>query len=103
MAATGFVWRQLVPLLAERESVASLAALGEYLARPAHRAPRRFPLAREQRRELPDRPGVYRLVRTGGAVLYVGKAACAPARYGRHFHAHAGQGERDARDADPGS
>lgn len=94
VAATGLVWRQLVPLLAEREGVASLAALREYLARPAHRAPRRFPLARESRRELPNRPGVYRFLRAGGSVLYVGKAASLRTRVGSHFHAHAGQGER---------
>jgi len=94
VVATGLVWRQLVPLLAEREGVASLGALGEYLAQPAHRAPRRFPFARERRRELPDRPGVYRFLRAGGTVLYVGKAASLRTRVGSHFHAHAGQGER---------
>jgi DNA polymerase-3 subunit epsilon len=94
VAATGLVWRHLVPLLAEREGVASLASLGEYLAQPAHRAPRRFPLARESRRELPDRPGVYRFLRAGGTVLYVGKATSLRSRVGSHFHAHAGQGER---------
>ncbi|MGE0452154.1 MAG: hypothetical protein AB7O37_06855 [Vicinamibacteria bacterium] len=94
VAATGLVWRHLVPLLAEREGVFSLAALREYLAQPARRAPRRFPFARERRRELPDRPGVYRFLRAGGTVLYVGKAASLRSRVGSHFHAHAGQGER---------
>ena len=91
VAATALVWRHLVALLAEREGVCDLEALREWLARPARRAPRRFPLPRERRLELPDRPGVYRLLRAGGAVLYVGKAASLRQRIGGHFHARGGE------------
>ena len=94
VVATAFVWQRLVALLEEREGVASRAALADWLARPARRAPRAFPLERARRRELPDRPGVYRLLRAGGTVVYVGKAASLRQRVSGHFHAHAGQGER---------
>lgn len=89
--ATAFVWRHLVALLAERDGVLTLPELRQWLARPVRRAPRRFPLPRERRLELPDRPGVYRLLRAGGAVLYVGKAASLRRRVGGHFQAGAGE------------
>jgi DNA polymerase-3 subunit epsilon len=91
VVATAFVWRRLVSLLEEREGVATLGELGDWLARPARRARRRFPLDRARRLELPDRPGVYRLLRAGGAVLYVGKAASLRQRVGGHFHARGGE------------
>jgi DNA polymerase-3 subunit epsilon len=89
--ATAFLWRHLVDLLEAGEGVTTLDALGDWLARPARRAPRRFPLARERRLELPDRPGVYRLLRAGGSVLYVGKATSLRQRVSGHFHARAGE------------
>ncbi len=55
------------------------------------RLARRFPLARERRLALPDRPGVYRLLREGGAVLYVGKAGSLRHRVSGHFHTRAGE------------
>jgi DNA polymerase-3 subunit epsilon len=91
VVATAFVWRHLVALLAERERIAGLDELREWLAQPARRAPRRFPLPRDRRLGLPDRPGVYRLLRAGGAVIYVGKAASLRQRVSGHFHARAGE------------
>jgi len=91
VAATAFVWRHLVQLLVEREGVTRLDELREWLSHPASRAPRRFPMPRERRLGLPDRPGVYRLLREGGAVLYVGKAGSLRHRVSGHFHARAGE------------
>lgn len=91
VAATATVWRHLAALLAEREGLGTLDQLLAWLATPARRAPRQWPLARARRLALPQGPGVYRFHRAGGAVLYVGKATCLRQRVSGHLHA---DGER---------
>jgi DNA polymerase-3 subunit epsilon len=91
VVATAFVWHHLVRLLAEREGIVALAELHVWACRPARRVPRRFPLPRERRLALPGGPGVYRLLREGGAVLYVGKAGSLRHRVSGHFRPRAGE------------
>lgn len=88
--ASAFVWRALVPRLAER-GLTSWSDLRAWLAEKTPRAPRGrasqrgFPLARDKRRALPDRPGVYRFLRSNGDILYVGKAASLKKRVSSHY------------------
>ncbi|HEY2514004.1 MAG TPA: hypothetical protein VGI39_24225, partial [Polyangiaceae bacterium] len=87
VAATAFVWERLVGLLGER-GVRSWSDLRAWLAEPVSRgarAKRGWPMPREVRLALPDRPGVYRMLRTSGDVLYVGKAASLRARVNSYF------------------
>jgi DNA polymerase-3 subunit epsilon len=75
--ATAFVWHELVGLL-ERHGVSTWGALHDWLAAPAKPSRcrhRLWPMPRDVRLSLPTAPGVYRLLRTDGSVLYVGKAA----------------------------
>ena len=75
--ATAFVWQELVRLL-ETKGVSTWGALHGWLAapvKPIRRRRRVWPMPRDVRLSLPDAPGIYRMLRTDGSVLYVGKAA----------------------------
>ncbi|MCC7535375.1 MAG: GIY-YIG nuclease family protein [Deltaproteobacteria bacterium] len=93
--ATVFVWRALVAALREH-GVATWPALRAWLARsaPARAKRRVYPMPRGVRLALPDRPGVYRLLRISGEVLYVGKATSLRKRVNQHFTKQAHQKER---------
>lgn len=87
--ASAFIWRALVPRLAEL-GVSTASELTAWLQQPAPARPRErrvFPMPSERRRALPDRPGVYRFLRSNGDVLYVGKAASIKKRVASHFSA----------------
>ena len=94
--ATAFVWRELVRLL-DLEGVSTWSALREWLAAPVRsmtRPRRMWPMPREVRLSLPDAPGVYRMLRTSGDVLYVGKASSLRHRVNSYFRKQCGVPER---------
>jgi DNA polymerase-3 subunit epsilon len=94
--ATSFLWHELVHRL-EDNGVATWSALREWLAMPADsgkRARRVWPMPRETRLSLPKRPGVYRMLRTNGDVLYVGKASSLHDRVNSYFRKQHGVDER---------
>ncbi len=94
--ATAFVWQELVRLL-ERQGVSTWGALHDWLAGPAkpttgrHRV---WPMPRDVRLSLPHAPGIYRMLRTDGSVLYVGKAASLHHRVNSYFRKQNGVPER---------
>ena len=94
--ATAFVWQQLVGLL-ETKGVSTWDALHDWLAAPAeqtHSRRRVWPMPRDVRLSLPDAPGIYRMLRTDGSVLYVGKAASLHHRVNSYFRKQNGVPER---------
>src|SRR5262245_61332496 len=94
--ATAFVWHELVRLL-ERQGVSSWGALHDWLAAPVAQTRSRhrtWPMPRDVRLSLPTAPGIYRLLRTDGSVLYVGKAASLRHRVNSYFRKQAGVPER---------
>jgi DNA polymerase-3 subunit epsilon len=96
MEATAFLCQELVHRL-EDEGVATWRALREWLAMPvdSRKRPRRvWPMPRETRLSLPKSPGVYRMLRTSGDVLYVGKASSLHDRVNSHFRKQHGVDER---------
>jgi DNA polymerase-3 subunit epsilon len=94
--ATAFLWQELVRRL-EGEGVGTWGALHVWLARPvdSRKRPRRvWPMPRELRLSLPRSPGIYRMLRTSGDVLYVGKASLLHDRVNSHFRKQHGLDER---------
>src|SRR5262245_22953499 len=94
--ATAFVWQELAHRL-EDEGVATWGALREWLTTPvdSRKRPRRvWPMPREMRLSLPKSPGVYRMLRTSGDILYVGKASSLHDRVNSHFRKQHGVDER---------
>jgi hypothetical protein len=94
--ATAFVWRELVRLLRD-EGISTWSALQEWLAvtgAPSKRSRRVWPMPRDLRLSLPDAPGIYRMLRTNGDVLYVGKAASLRHRVNSYFRKQRGVHER---------
>ncbi len=94
--ATGFVWSELVALL-ERERVTTWSGLRCWLSTPYHagkRTRRVWPMPREARLAAPAQPGIYRMLRTSGDVLYVGKATSLRDRVNSHFRHQHGVHER---------
>src|SRR5438093_9950334 len=94
--ATAFVWQELVRLL-ETKGVSTWGALHDWLAAPV--APTRslrrvWPMPRDVRLSLPNAPGIYRMLRTDGSVLYVGKAASLHHRVNSYFRKQNGVPER---------
>ena len=97
VVATAFIWRKLAASLAER-GIRSWAELTGWLATPpdprASPRKRTYPMPSTRHRELPDGPGVYRLLRSNGDVLYVGKAKSLRKRVASHFGKQRGATER---------
>jgi DNA polymerase-3 subunit epsilon len=94
--ATAFVWHELVRIL-ETKGVFTWSALRDWLATPVEPARSRrrvWPMPRDVRLSLPDSPGIYRMLRTDGSVLYVGKAASLHHRVNSYFRKQNGVPER---------
>jgi len=85
--ASVVVWGELARRLAAEEGVTTLEALRAWLEEtPARRrGGRDFAVARAARLDLPDAPGVYRMLGRGGEVLYLGKATSLKRRVNGYF------------------
>ena len=87
IAATAFIWRHLVQLLAEK-SIYTLDELKEWLKRTSPKttgAGREYLLEASRRLNLPGKPGVYRMSRSNGDLLYIGKATSLKHRVNSYF------------------
>lgn len=96
VSATAAVWKGCLALLEEVHGIRTLEGLAHWLAssrvgsRPLRRC---YPMPAEKWRRLPRKPGIYRMLRDNGDVLYVGKATSLRQRVTSYFRAgapHAG-------------
>ncbi len=85
--ATAVVWSDLTARLVSDEQVRTFAELTAWTrsTKPTRRGGRDFAVERDVRLDLPDAPGVYRMLGRGGEVLYVGKATSLKRRVNGYF------------------
>lgn len=85
--ATAVVWRHFVEQLADEHNVTDLDQLNNWLKDtiPQTRTGRDYPMKPEMRLNLPDRPGIYRMLRSNGDLLYIGKATSLKQRVNSYF------------------
>jgi DNA polymerase-3 subunit epsilon len=95
VSATAAIWRHVVYLLARDEGLRTLDDLKMWLQRTPRRSSsvRCYPLPREVRRDLPDAPGIYRMLRSNGDLLYIGKAKSLKKRVNSYFRKNARHSE----------
>ena len=85
--ATVSIWRHLVALLRDVYGVRTLNQLHRWLTispTPTDRQ-RSFPMPPPIRKNIPDRPGVYHMLRQDGSILYIGKSRSLKQRVNQYF------------------
>ena len=93
--ATAFIWKHLVRQLDAQHDIVNLEQLMDWLKHPPATSPtkRVFPMDPQIRSNLPDKPGVYRMRRSNGDLLYIGKATCLKQRINSYFRPKAAMAE----------
>jgi DNA polymerase-3 subunit epsilon len=93
VVATAFIWSHVVNLLEEQEKITTVPGFLDWLHKsptPAYSAKRAriYPMKKASRQGLPDKPGIYRMYRSTGDLLYIGKAKSLKNRVNSYFHVH---------------
>ncbi len=85
--ATAVIWQHFVQQLATEHSVTDLDQLHRWLKNttPQTRTGRDYPMKPDIRLNLPDTPGIYRMRRSNGDLLYIGKATSLRQRVNSYF------------------
>jgi DNA polymerase-3 subunit epsilon len=93
--ATAFIWKNLVDLLKKDRRIMNLEQLIQWLQSsiPEKELPRVYPMTPEIRRRLPGQPGIYRMLRANGDLLYIGKAKSLKQRVSSYFRQKGSPGE----------
>lgn len=93
--ATAFIWRELLPRL-EAKGITTYEQLMDFMATPLPKKSKTanaydLPLEKLKRLEMPDKPGVYKMLGRTGKILYVGKATSLKSRVNSYFRGRKGK------------
>jgi len=93
--ATAVIWRNLIQQLKAHEDIQNLDQLTDWLGRapPQGRTGRVYPMKPEIRLSLPEKPGIYRMLRSNKDLLYIGKATSLKQRVNSYFRQKGTQAE----------
>jgi DNA polymerase-3 subunit epsilon len=84
--ATAIIWSACIQMLDEEHGIQDLRELKEWLARfEISKVRRRYPMDPSVRLAVPDCPGLYKMLRSNGDVLYVGKSTSLRRRVNSYF------------------
>jgi DNA polymerase-3 subunit epsilon len=91
VVATAFIWNHVVRILEEQEKIATFPELQDWLHNPplpalSKQCAREYPMEKTLLQDLPDKPGIYRMYRSTGDLLYIGKAKSLKHRVNSYFH-----------------
>jgi len=90
--ATLAIWQGLQRHLVD-QGLDSMAELMRWMRQPpqSRRTKYEYPLSRSKRLELPDLPGIYRMLSKNNTILYVGKATSLKQRVNSYFRGQTGK------------
>jgi DNA polymerase-3 subunit epsilon len=85
--ATAVIWQHFVRQLQAQHDIQNTDQLADWLnhTRPQNRTGRDYPMKPEIRLNLPDKPGIYRMLRSNRDLLYIGKATSLKQRVNSYF------------------
>ena len=87
VVATAVIWQNLIQQLRADHGIRDLNQLTDWLDKTLakNRTARVYPMKRELRLNLPEKPGIYRMRRSNGDLLYIGKATSLKHRVNSYF------------------
>ena len=89
--ATAVIWQNLIVQLKADEDIQNLDQLTDWLSQS--RGARVYPMRPEIRLSLPEKPGIYRMLRSNTDLLYIGKATSLKQRVNSYFRQKGAQAE----------